>query len=53
MSTADIILAELVATGRAQPPAVDPHSLTMQPPTGNDDVNVADVLIASREEERF
>ncbi len=53
VSAAATALAELVATGQAQPPTVDPRFLVLLPPTGNDGVNVADLLIASREEERF
>lgn len=46
-------LARLVAQGRLTPPTVDLAVALSYPLTSKDDVNVADLLAADRDEERW
>jgi prevent-host-death family protein len=47
------VLARLMAEGRLNPPTVDPALVLSLPMTPTDDVNVAELLAADRDEERW
>lgn len=53
LSREQSVMARLVAEGRMTPAAIDPAVLPLLPKAPADGVNVADFLIADREQERF
>ncbi|MGH3166115.1 MAG: type II toxin-antitoxin system Phd/YefM family antitoxin [Trebonia sp.] len=53
LSKQQSVMARLVAEGRMTPATIDPAMLPLLPKAPADGVNVADLLVADREDERW